>query len=362
MLLPVTEVTALASPAQAPPAGDPPANEAEDLASVLQQLDDLTKDRAFGTARAELDKAFNRFGEQAKLLARLAKMEFAEDLLEQAMATYRRAVTADPADPEVAADYCGFLHDLRMQRMALDFIAGLPPDVADSPPVREALGAIHRWLIWRALAVDAYGDPHVLSREARRDRLRCWWASGGPVPFLRRWAREFDNEVRRTWDLYSETLPMLDALDQPTGFGAARVKGGVDAYLEAWAFIGTKMNLERDLARHWIARYPLAFALAWATVFLTLNATRPDIGGGNIALTATATATAGLVLRFPLQALVNAGSTFVSQGVRAALAMAGLIAGGISLIVAVAAPPAWPGVVGTALLVAAGMGAVNSAA
>jgi hypothetical protein len=362
MLLPVTEVTASVSPAQARSAGDPPANETEDLSAVLHQLDGLTKDRAFGTARAELDMAFNRFGEQAKLLARLAAVEFEEDLLEQAMATYRRAVATDPADAEVAADYCGFLHNLDMQRMAMDFVAGLPPEVAGSPPVREALGAIHRWMIWRALAIDAYGDPHELSRKARRARLRCWWASGGPVPFLRRWARDFDNDVRRNWYQYSETLPMLDTLGQPSGFAAARVKGEVDAYLEAWAFIGTKRDLEQDLAKHWIARYPLVFALAWTTVFLTLHATRPDIGAGSTALIATATAAAGLALRNSLQALVNAGSTLVSQGVRATLAMAGLIGGGISLIVAVAAPPAWPGVAGTALLAAAGLGAVNSAA
>jgi tetratricopeptide (TPR) repeat protein len=361
MLLLMTEVTALAPPVQAGSAGDAPANEVKDLASVLQQLDDLTEDRAFGVARAELDKAFKHFGEQAKLLARLAAVEFRDDLLEQAMATYRRAVKADPADPEVAADYCAFLHALGMQRTAMDFINGLSPDMSDSPRIREALGAIYRWAGWRSLAVDAYGDRRGLSRDARRNRMRCWWASGGPVPFLRRWAHDFDDQARSKWHLYSETLSAFDALDQPSGFAAARVRGEVDAYLENWALIGTKIELAQSLARHWVTRYPVVFILAWVTVFLTLNATHPGIGAVGTAFAAAAAAALGLILRFPLAAFVNAGSTFISETVRATLAMAGLIGGGVSLIIAIAAPPAWPGVIGAALLVAAGMGAVNSA-
>jgi hypothetical protein len=133
MLLPVTNVTASTSPAQARSDEDLPAKEPQDLDSVLQKLDDLISDRVFGTAQAELDLAFNRFGEQAKLLSRLAALRSEEDLFEEAMLTYRRALTADPADTEVAAAYCDFLHTCRMERMALDFVAGLAPDVAGSP-------------------------------------------------------------------------------------------------------------------------------------------------------------------------------------------------------------------------------------
>jgi hypothetical protein len=82
MLLPVTNVTASTSPAQARSDEDLPAKEPQDLDSVLQKLDDLISDRVFGTAQAELDLAFNRFGEQAKLLSRLAALRSEEDLLE----------------------------------------------------------------------------------------------------------------------------------------------------------------------------------------------------------------------------------------------------------------------------------------
>jgi hypothetical protein len=360
MLLPMTEVTAPASPAQAGSDKNPPAEETGDLASVLRQVDDLIAERAFGAARAELDTAFSCFGEQAKLLTRLAAVSSAQEELEQAMTTYRLAVAADPCDPEVAADYCGFLHAHRMQRIAIEFVVGLPADVAASPPIREALGTIYRWAGWAALAVDAYGDSSGLSRVARRHRLLLWWFSGGPVPIFRRWARDFDEQVRRNWYQYSESLSAFDDLGLPSGFVAAQVRGEVDAYLEAWAFIATKADLRQHIAGHWLIRNLLDFCLAWATVFLTMNATRPDLGTGKTTLVATGTAAAGLVLRLPLRAFVNAGSRFVFQCARAMLATSSLVAAGILLIVAVAAPPAWSGVTGIALLAAAGMSAVNT--
>jgi hypothetical protein len=358
MLLPMTEVTAPASPAQAGSDENPPAEETGDLASVLRQADELIAERAFDAARAELDTAFSRFGEQARILTRLAAVNSAQDELEQAMTTYRLAVAADPSDSEVAADYCGFLHAYRMQRIAIEFVAGLPADVAARAPLREALGTIYGRAGWAALAVDAYGDPSGLSRVARKRRLLLWCSSGGPVPIFRRWARAFDEQVKRNWYQYSESLSAFDGLGLPSGFVAAQVRGEVDAYLEAWAFIDTKMVLRQRIAGHWLIRYVLDFWLAWTTVFLTLNATRPDLGPGKTTLVATGTVAAGLVLRLPLRAFVNAGSRFVFQCVRAMLATSSLVAGGILLIVAVAAPPAWSGVIGIALLAATGMSAV----
>src|ERR1700735_3902407 len=120
MLLPMTEATASDSPVQAGSDENPRPQESGDLASVLRQAADLIEERAFGAARAELDTAFSSFGERAKLLARLAAVSWAEDELEQAMTTYRLAVGADPSDPDVAADYCGFLHAHRMQRIAIE--------------------------------------------------------------------------------------------------------------------------------------------------------------------------------------------------------------------------------------------------
>ncbi len=276
------------------------------------------------------------------------------------MTTYRLAVGADPSDPDVAADYCGFLHAHRMQRIAIDFVAGLPADVAASPPIREALGTIYSWAGWAALAVDAYGDPSGLSPAARRRRLLLWCSSGGPVPIFRRWARHFGEQVRRNWYQYSESLSEFDDLGLASGFVASEVCGEVDAYLLAWALIATKVDVRKRIVGHWLIRYLLGFCLAWGTVFLTLNATRPDLGAGKTTLVATGTAAAGLVLRLSLRAFVNAGSRFVFQCVRAMLAMSSLVAAGILLIVAVAAPPAWPGVIGIALLAAAGMSAVNT--
>jgi hypothetical protein len=356
----MTEVTASDSPAQAGSDENPRPQESGDLASVLRQVDGLLEERAFGAARAELETAFSRFGERAKLLTRLAAVSSAQDEMEQAMTTYRLAVRADPSDPDVAADYCGFLHAHHMQRIAIDFVTGLPADVAASPPIREALGAIYSRAGWAALAVDAYGDSSGLSRGARRHRLLLWWSSGGPVLIFRRWARDFDEQVRRNWYQYSESLSAFDDLGLASGFVASEVRGEVDAYLESWALIATKADVRQRIARHWLIRYLLGFCLAWATVFLTLNATRPDLGAGETILVAAGTAAAGLVLRLPLRAFVNAGSRFVFQCVRAMLATSSLVAVGILLIVTVAAPPAWPGVTGIALLAAVGMGALNT--
>ena len=357
----MTELTASASSGQTGSGENPPANDTGDLASVLQRVDGLVEDRSFGAARAELDLAFGSFGEQAKLLTRLAVVYWEGYELDQAMTTYRRAVGADPNDPEVAADFCRFLHAQGMQRMAMDFVTGLPADVTANSRVREALGLIYLWGGWAALAVDAYGDSRGLSRVARSRRRRLWWRSGGPVPTFRRWARNFDNQVRRNWYEYSESISVLDDLGVPSGFAAASVRGEVDAYLQAWAFIGTKMDVRRRIASHWAARYALVSILACATVFLTLNVTRPDISAGKTAFLAVVAAAAGLMLLWPLRAFVNVGPHFVFQGIRAILAETALITAGTLIIAAVAAPPAWPGVVGIILLSVSGMSAMSTA-
>jgi hypothetical protein len=356
----MTEVTAPAFATMPGSGENPPAVDTGDLKSVLRQVGDLIEDRAHGPARAALDAALQRFGDEAKLLARLAAVTAMEDELSQAMTIYRRALTTDPHDPEVAADYCKFLHSLYMERMAMDFVAGLPPEVAASPYVREALGDIYRWEGWSALAFEAYGDPRGLSKPARRSRLHVWWTTGGPLPVLRRRARDFDNQVRRNWHQYSESLSAFDDLGLPGGFAGDRIKGEVDAYLEVWAYFVTKVDFRQRLLTHWVARYPVLLSLTWTTVFLTLNAARPDIGAGKAALVATAALAAGLVLRLPLTAFVNVGQRFVFQCVRGMLAMSALVTAGIFLVVAVAAPPAWLGVMGVGLLAVSGMSAVTA--
>jgi Tfp pilus assembly protein PilF len=177
MLVTVTEVTAQAAPAMELPAGAETAAQTttadSEVAAALQQLDDLNADGELGAAREELNKAIDRFGERPDLLARLARIHEADDQIESAMTAYKRAVTADPDDPAIAAEYCEFLHDLGLLRQALAFIAALPSDVAGHPRVREQSGTIHHVAGWRALAVDAYGRARELAPSARRDRLLC---------------------------------------------------------------------------------------------------------------------------------------------------------------------------------------------
>lgn len=358
-LVTVTEVAAQAPPTMEPSVGAETAAQAAapepDFAAVLQQFDDLDAVDEPGAAREELNKAIDRFGERADLLVRLARIHAYDDHLESAMTAYKRAVTTDPADPAIAAEYCKFLHNLGLQRQALAFVAALPSDVSDRPQVREQLAAIYHAMGWRALAVDAYGPAHGLPPSVRRDRLLCWWASGGPVPVFRQWARAFDRRARRTWHLYSNALPILDDVGQAEGFNGVRIKGEVDGYQQACARIRTLVGVTQDLVRHWIYRYPVSLTAAWVTVFVALDLTSPRIGAASAASTASVSVAIAVLLRFPLRRFANAGRPAGNWLVRTVLAAAALAAGGITLIAAVSAPPAWAGVAGLALVTAVGI-------
>jgi hypothetical protein len=332
----------------------------EEIVAALQQLDDLTENRELGAAREELGKAIGRFGDRADLQVRLARIEEADERLEPAMSAYTRAVKTDPAAPEIAAEYCGFLHRLGLYRQVLDFIAGFPVDVSGHPQIREALGAIYDEAGWRAFAVDAYGPRRDLTPPARRRRLVCWWLSGGPIPVLRRRMRTFDERARRNWHLYSEPLSALDDLDQAGKFNTARIKGDVDAYLEYWAQIGTWVEVSQDLVRHWVYRFPLSLAAAWVAVFTTLDLTSPDKGAGRAEVAASISVVIAMLLREPVRSFANAGRSAMSWAIRSILSAAVLIAAGTVLITAVSAPPAWAGVAGLALITAVGLTALGT--
>lgn len=364
MLVTVTEVTAQAAPAVELSAGAETAAQAAtaepDFAAVLDQVDVLDAGGELGAAREELSKAIDRFGERGDLLVRLARIHAYDDHLESAMTAYKRAVAADPADPAIAAEYCEFLHNLGLQRQAVAFIAALPSDVADRPPVREQLGTIYHAAGWRALAVDAYGPARELAPSARRDRLLCWWASGGPVPAFRRWARAFDRRARRTWHRFSHSLPTLDDLGQAEGFNDALIKGEVDGYQQACARIWTRVDVAQDLVRHWIYRYPVSLTAAWVTVFMVLDLTSPRMGAASAAIAASISVAIAVLLRKPLRGFAEAAQSAVSWLIRSVLSLAALVAGGIALIAAVSAPPAWAGVAGLALVTAVGVTAFGA--
>ena len=360
----MTEVTAQAVPARELPAGlgkavQVTAADAE-VAAELQRLDDLNADGESGAARKELSKAIDRFGERGDLLVRLAEINAADYQLESAMTAYKRAVTADPADPAVAAKYCEFLHNLGLLRQVLAFIAALPSDIADHPRVREQLGTIYHAAGWRALAVDAYGSARELAPSARRDRLLCWWASGGPVPVFRRWARAFDHRAQRDWHRNARALPALDDLDQPEGFNRALITGEVDGYLEAWARIWTPAYVARDLVRHWVYRYAVSLTAAWVTVFVALDLTNPRKSAASAAIAASISVAIAVLLRKPLRGFAEAADSAVSWLIRSVLPGAALVAGGIALIAGVSRPPAWPGIAGLALVTAVGVAAFEA--
>jgi Tfp pilus assembly protein PilF len=364
MLVTVTQVTAQAASAMELPAGPEAAAQATaaeaEIAAVLQQLDDLNANGEFGAAREQLSKAFDRFGERGDLLVRLADIHRDDDQLQAAMTAYKRAVTADPADSAIAAKYCNFLNDLGLQRQALALIAALPSDIAGHPRVREQLGTIYHEAGWRALAVDAYGRACELTPSARRDRLLCWWASGGPIPVFRRWVRAFDHRAQRNWHRYSRALPILDDLDQAERFNHALITGEVDDYLEAWARRWTPVDVAQDLVQHWVYRYLISLTAAWVAVFVALDLTSPRKGMASAAIAASISIAIAVLLRKPLRGFADAARSAVGWLIRSVLSGAALVAGGITLITAVSAPPASAGVAGLALVTAVGVTALEA--
>jgi Tfp pilus assembly protein PilF len=371
MLVTVTEVTAQAMelPTGAETAAQAANAEAE-IAAVLRQVEDLNADGEPGAAQEELSKAIDRFGERGDLLVRLAEIYVDDDQLEAAMNAYRRAVTTDPADPAIAAKYCKFLHALGLQRQAMALIASLPPDVANHPKVRGQLGSIYHAAGWRALAVDAYGHTdrlessagHTdkLESSARRDRLLCWWASGGPIPVLRRWACAFDHRSQRNWHRNARALPILDDLGQAEGFNHVLIVGEVDGYLQTWARLWTPVEVAEDLVQHWVYRYLVSLTAAWVIVFVALDLTSPRKGAASAAIAASISVAIAAPLRKPLREFAEAAHSAVSWLIRSVLSGTALVAGGIALITAVSAPPAWAGVVGLALITAVGIAALDA--
>jgi tetratricopeptide (TPR) repeat protein len=359
----VTEMTA----DSAPPAAGPTAEETriaeaatEEFVAVLQQLDDLIENRELDKARAELGKAVDRFGERADLQVQLARIEEADNRLELAMSVYARALMADPTDPGIAAEYCGFLQRLGLYRQDLDFIGSLPHDILGNPQIREALGAVYADAGWSAFAVDAYGPRRDLTPSARRRRLACWWMSGGPIPFLRRWSHAFDERARRNWYIYAEALSVFDNLDQIDGLNTTRIKADVDAYLESWAMIGTSVEVAQALVRHWVYRFPVSLAVAWAAVFMTLELSSPDKGAGETAVAASIAVAIAMLLREPLRWFANAARSAITLAIRSILPATVLIAVGTILITAFSAPPASAGIAGLALITTVGLTALGT--
>jgi hypothetical protein len=127
------------------------------------------------------------------------------------------------------------LYRAGLARQAITLITRLPDDIKTDPLLRWSLGTMYAAAGWYALAVEAYGFSKDLPRSARRQKRRSWWRSGGPIWFVRRWRREFEENARVTWHRFTGNLDVIDTFDQPRDFEAAIVKGNLDSYLQQLA-------------------------------------------------------------------------------------------------------------------------------
>lgn len=313
------------------------------------RVTELIEGGQLAKAQQELVRALALSGESAELLRRLAEVEGLRDQDEAAISHFARAVALEPRNPTVLSAYADFLSNIGLQRQALDFLAEIPADIAKNSLVRTALGDIYSAAGWHAFAVDAYGDAGDLSAEAKRARRRSWRRSGGPLAFVRRRLRQLDSEARATWRRFSESLVVLDSLDRPQGFEALRVRAEVDAFLQRWALLLEWWEAVRD----WVRRCTrvVIIGVTWLVLFEVAQLLRPRAATWAIAVASIAsTALAWLVWRI----FVNFANSISLRNsmVLGILGGAFCAGGGLLLAGEVAAPPAWPGIVGVALVAA----------
>ena len=272
MLDAVNEVTAAGAEVISQSAGE------SDIASVLEQVDALVAVGESDRAREALMGALARFGPRVELLLRQARMEVDSDHYQRADACFQQATGLDPANPAVVGDYADFLVGFGMERQAIRILTSFLKEAGADPRVRTALGLTYQGAGWRALAVDAYGNPNDLESDAKRARRWCWWRSGGPLVFVRRRVRAVEEESRHTWFSWAENLTILDNLDQPKGFSAALVRGEVDGYLWRRALAWTRWQAFRKWMQH--RGRLLIGAVTLLGVFGVLSAARPNASVG----------------------------------------------------------------------------------
>lgn len=334
-------------------------SEAPGIDDTLKQVRELADAHQFGKAREMLARALANWGDRADLLLRLAEVEKDSGHFEQAMSYFGRAVALDPADPVLVSAYADFLAGSGMPRQALEVLSQIPDAMAKNPRMRAVAGSIHLGARWYGLACDAYGDPRDLPPESRGARRRCWLRSGGPLKFVRRRVRRFDEDARRHWYSWSAELSSLDDLARLKGFAAAKLKGEIDLYMRARA--STWVHLEA--AEGWLRRrLPYVIAgVAWIAAFIAQELFWHQAGAAAAAVVATVTTGGALVLRRPAIKFANAARSLSDVAMRGAFAAAITVGGGLTLIIAVAAPPAWPGVLGMILLGTAAIVTVGAA-
>jgi tetratricopeptide (TPR) repeat protein len=323
------------------------------LQPVFNRAEELIDEGRIAEAQEELSQALAVFGDDANLLRRLADVDSEMDQDEAALAHMARAVASDPCNPEILSSYAELLADLGLERQALSFLSTLSSEISEHALLREVRGGLYAKADWYAFAVDAYGSSRELSRAARRSRRRCWWLSGGPIRFLRKWVRDYNDSARTTWNIYSRNLSLLDTLGRPDNLEAAMLRGQVDAYLQQWALLSDQWGIAEKLARRYSR--PLIALISWLALFQVIRFIRPQVHILSAALAAIYATAIALGILLLLAVIYRATATRRNSLITMSICCVALIGGGILVASQTVAPPGWPGTIGLAMIAGAFM-------
>ena len=286
--------------------------------SFLSRANELIDQNLLTAAQDVVEEGLSVLGENAELLHRLANICMWKDHREEALGHMTRAQKISPNDPSIVSGYIDMLAALNLEREAINYSDELPPDVRAHTPVRLALGGIYASAGWHALATDTYGESKGYYTFYYKRRVwRNWWRSGGPIPQIRRFVRNKDNEARSLWNMYAEDLVVLDTLERPKGFTLRLVRGQVDRYYRRWSLYATWISTIGRLFDNFVG--PSAAIIAFVATFVSIVIAYPHTERPFAALAAGAIT----VIAIAIQRLVWVVDNKISQ--RAALIMIPLV-------------------------------------
>lgn len=210
---------------------DPLAAETSDaLRTAIASAKTLADEGRYLEAIVRLNGQLMEHGSRADLLSAVADIEEDADRVEAAFAHMAKAVSLDPDNPQLIADWALMQLRAGLFREALATLADAPSEQANQPVLRSARAQVYRWAKLYALAADACGPRSVI-----------WWLTAGPVPPLRALLRHLDNNVLATWRMWSEHLYALQLLStEPIPLRSIQVRAEVDA-----------TNLAQARQEHW---------------------------------------------------------------------------------------------------------------
>jgi tetratricopeptide (TPR) repeat protein len=173
------------------------------LDTALAEATRLQDENRYRDAAELLAEAAASNGAGTVLLERLAWVEKMQDHDGLALALLEAAREGAPADAGLVAEHVRVLTKLRRFHRAL---AVLDEPAAREPVVRDAAAELYRTMGLPALAVDAQADRP----RWRKARHGLWWATGGPLGFLRRRQLRRDRDVLRDWPADPSPAPEPD--------------------------------------------------------------------------------------------------------------------------------------------------------